>query len=130
MPKAKRVPKEDLEGLNKALLGGKGRPGRSRVRGALGAWMDAGRGSAPDAKAQAQPSARRKSRATFDLPPELLDACRDAVVTLAGPPCRLTMSSLVEGALVRELARLKREHHGGKPFPSRAVAVRTGRPIR
>ena len=140
MPNAKRkrtVPKEDLAMLDRALLGRK-TAGRSRVGAMLGAYMDAKpAGAAKATKAQAAapriasvPEGRKKARATWDLPADLLEECRDAVVFLAGPPCHHTMASLVEEALRRELARLKREHRKGQDFPKRAAAVRMGRPVR
>lgn len=70
-----------------------------------------------------------KVRATFHLPAELVDECRNAVVWLAGPPARLTMARLAEEALRRELDRLRKQHTKGKPFPKRSDDLRGGRPI-
>lgn len=69
-------------------------------------------------------------RATFHLPAELLDAARNAVVYLAGPPVRLTLAELAETALRRELDRLKKSHNSGKDFPPRSGELKGGRPIR
>src|SRR5690349_4104052 len=66
----------------------------------------------------------RKVRATFQLSAELLDELRDVVVSLSGPPDRLTLTDLAEGALRRELDRLKRVHRGGKSFAKRGQELR------
>jgi hypothetical protein len=69
-----------------------------------------------------------KQRATFYLPAALVDAMRDAVDALSGPPTRLTLNAVAERALRAELARLEREHRSGRPFPPRtATALRPGR---
>jgi post-segregation antitoxin (ccd killing protein) len=75
---------------------------------------------------------RGRSRATFYLPPDLLNELRNTVVALSGPPHRLTMSRLAETALRREIERLRRDRTGGKrgkPFGQRAGEVTRGRPI-
>jgi hypothetical protein len=56
------------------------------------------------------PSAR--SKATFDLPPELMAELRTAS-TLAGE----TLAAIAERGLAAELQRLRDEIMGGKPFP-------------
>lgn len=71
----------------------------------------------------------RKVRATFHLPEPLFEEARDAAVFLAGPPVRLTLAALAESAIRRELDRLKKAHHEGKPFPRRQSDLRGGRPI-
>ena len=70
-----------------------------------------------------------KVRATFHIPADLLDECRNAVVHLSGPPERLTMARLAEDALRRELDRLRKLHTNGAPFPPRDDDLRGGRPI-
>jgi hypothetical protein len=57
---------------------------------------------------------------------------RNAVVELSGPPHRLTMSKLAEGAIRRELDRLLKERGSrtGKDFSQRSGEVTRGRPIR
>jgi hypothetical protein len=73
-----------------------------------------------------------KVRATFQLPVDLLDELRNAVVALSGPPHRLTLAKVAENALRSELERLKELQSGrqrGKSFPQREAEVRTGRPI-
>ena len=76
-----------------------------------------------------KPRKTPKARATYHLPPDLLEETRDAVVALMGPPVRLTLASLAETALRRELERLKKAHNGGKPFPRRERDLEGGRPI-
>lgn len=70
-----------------------------------------------------------KVRATFHLPSELVEECRNAVVWLAAPPERLTMARLAEDALRREIERLRKKYTKGKPFPERTENLRGGRPI-
>jgi len=80
-----------------------------------------------------KPEPRRtvpKVRATFHIPGELLEECRDAVVHLSGPPVRLTLAQLAEEALRRELARLKKKYNGGEDFPPRSGELRGGRPVK
>jgi hypothetical protein len=72
----------------------------------------------------------RKSRTTFQLSTELLDELRDIVVSLSGPPDRLTLSDLAESALRREAQRLKQMHMSGNRFPKRSQELRSGRPIK
>lgn len=85
----------------------------------------------PAAPAPVNPPARsRKVKTTYLLPPELVDEARDAAVALAGPPLRLTLAALVEGALRRELDRLRSEHTKGKPFPRHGAPLVGGRPIK
>lgn len=79
------------------------------------------------------PSSERrgeKVRATFHISAELLDELRDITVALSGPPDRLTLSDLAEGALRREMDRLKRVHKKGKSFAKRTNELKGGRPIR
>jgi hypothetical protein len=70
-----------------------------------------------------------KVRATLYLPQDLLEEARNAVVSLAGPPLRLTLTKLAENALRAELDRLKRNHHRGHDFPPRESDLTGGRPI-
>ena len=80
-------------------------------------------------KAQAAVPATIKQ--SFVLPGELVEQCRDAVVALSGPPVQLTLTRLVTDALHRELARLRKTKHRGRPFPKRGkTGLRVGRPIR
>ncbi len=70
-----------------------------------------------------------KVRATLYLPSDLLDEARNAVVFLAGPPARLTLTKLAEAALRAELQRLKEQYNHGNEFPARDEELRGGRPI-
>jgi hypothetical protein len=72
----------------------------------------------------------RKARVSFQISAELLDELRDVVVELSGPPDRLTLTELAEGALRREVDRLKRVHRAGKRFAKRGQELRGGRPIK
>jgi hypothetical protein len=69
-------------------------------------------------------------RATFYISAELMNELRDVVVSLSGPPDRLTLSDLAESAFRREAERLKRVHRGGKAFAKRSQELRGGRPIK
>lgn len=80
-------------------------------------------------KSAPEPKRVSKVRATFHIPADLLDECRNAVVWLAGPPERLTMARLAENALRREIARLRKKHTKGEAFPERSGELRGGRPI-
>lgn len=86
----------------------------------------------PTAKPGGAPAPKRpvKVRMTAHVPSDLLERARDAVVALSGPPLRLTLASLVEDAMERELERLQKERNKGKPFPPRGGELRGGRPIR
>jgi hypothetical protein len=68
-----------------------------------------------------------KVRASFQLPPEVLEAVRDATAHLSGPPLRMTMTALAERALRTEVARLAEEHNQGRPFPQRPRPGHRGR---
>lgn len=70
-----------------------------------------------------------KVRATLYLPRDILDEARNAVVYLAGPPARLTLTKLAEDALRAELDRLKERFNEGNDFPARDEELRGGRPI-
>ena len=76
-----------------------------------------------------EPSSRRKVRATFHLPLELVDEARNATVALSGPPTRLTLARLVENGIRRELRDLREQHNGGLEFPARSGELVGGRPI-
>lgn len=76
-----------------------------------------------------EPKRTTKVRATFHLSEELFEAVRDAVVSLSGPPHRLTLASFAENALRRELERLQKGENKGKAFPKRESELRGGRPI-
>lgn len=69
------------------------------------------------------------TRATFHLPYNLLEECRDTVVALAGPPLRMTMAKLVCTSLKPRLKQLRDEFNNGERFPRRAGNLVGGRPV-
>jgi len=79
-------------------------------------------------QAQEPPRALRQ-RLTVHVSTALVDEVRDAVVSLSGPPLRLTLAAFAENALRRELERLKKAENNGKPFPRLGEKLRGGRPI-
>jgi len=88
------------------------------------------RAAAPTPAAPARPPAPRKVRATFHIPEDLLEAARNCVVALSGPPHRLTLADLATNAIRAEIERLSAECHDGEPFPHREDgSLRGGRPI-
>jgi hypothetical protein len=66
---------------------------------------------------------RKRERLTVNVPPELVEWARRAVVLTPG----LTLTGLVEVALTLELERLERKL--GKPFPPTKLSPRRGRPV-
>lgn len=68
-------------------------------------------------------------KTTLYLPQEISEGCRDAVIYLAGHPEYLTLTTLIENALRRELDRLKDRYTDGQPFPTRRRELRAGRPL-
>ena len=71
-----------------------------------------------------------KTKASFLIHEETLEAARDAVAFLSGPPLHLTLAELADKALRAEISRLQADHNRGKPFPARRGKVKTGRPVR
>ncbi len=59
-----------------------------------------------------------RSKATFDLPRDLLDELRVASVMLPREAVGASLSALAESALRRELQRLRDEFNEGEPFPT------------
>ena len=74
----------------------------------------------------------KKGRFTVQLSAEVVREARDIVIAMGGPPIRLTLSGLVEKALLSEFKRLKKAHNKGQNFPrySNHEKLRTGRPVR
>ncbi len=102
---------------------------RSRVKATTKASR---RGLAPAGTTERKPKPKKtpsKVRYTVHLPTELIEEARNAVVALYGTG-NLTLATLTEDALRRELARLKKKHNGGRDFPQRTAEPRIGRPIR
>jgi hypothetical protein len=81
----------------------------------------------PDVKAKESEAPKR--RVSFHLTDALAERVRNTVYYLSGPPHRLTMASLAEAALARELSRLEREANGGKPYARRGSELVGGRPV-
>lgn len=87
------------------------------------------------AKAVAPPASKpervrvEKERVTVHISSALAEEARNAVVALSGPPLRLTLAAFAEAAFRRELERIRKEHHKGKPFPKRDYNLKGGRPI-
>lgn len=67
----------------------------------------------------------KKARAPFQLPPDVIERMRNAVV--AREREGETMAALAERGIRHELDRLERER--GAPFPRRRRDPRTGRPL-
>ena len=71
----------------------------------------------------------KKERATFHLPEDLIEAARNTVVALAGPPEYLTMAALAEIGLRKQIKLLEKKHNNGEPFSQRPFELKGGRPI-
>lgn len=69
-------------------------------------------------------------KVTYNVAEDLVLETREAVRALAGPPLHLTLSALVETALLRELERLRKAHNAGKPFEGSGKALKGGRPLK
>ena len=104
----------------------------ANVATAVDDWIPPTRPERSDAVEQRagieMPPKPAKARATFQLPQNLLERARDAVVALASTE-QLTLAELIEQAIEHELDHLIREHNQGEPFPHRRRALRPGRPI-
>lgn len=81
------------------------------------------------AESKGKGSEAPKKRVSFHLTDALAERVRNTVYYLSGPPHRMTMASLAEAALLRELARLEKESNAGKPFPKRGSDLVGGRPL-
>lgn len=86
--------------------------------------------TAPEPEKPKRARRSAKVRATFHLPPDLLQELRDSVVGVrqSGKPV-YTMAALAEEAFRREVERLRKAHNGGKPFPHFDGVLDGGRPI-
>lgn len=90
--------------------------------------------SATSAPVATQPVSRAADSArkpvTVTLSVETKRRAETAVMRTAGRANGYTsFSSLVEGAIEHELARLAEEHNAGEPFPPNEGAFRQGRPL-
>lgn len=72
-------------------------------------------------------SVTSRVKLTAEVPFDLADAVRNAVVALS--PKGLTINGLLTDAIERELDRLKKLHNGSDEFPLRYTSPKTGRPI-
>lgn len=70
---------------------------------------------------KAQPN---RERFTVNLPPDLIEWARRAVVNTLG----MTLTSLMEKALIKELERL--ENKNGGAFPTTTETPKKGRPVK
>jgi hypothetical protein len=93
-----------------------GRPVRASSRGRAGVY-DALDDLLPGPAAPAARPAR--VRASFSVPPDVLEAIRDAAAHLSAGPSRVTLAELAERALRAEVERLAAAHNRGRPFPPR-----------
>ena len=72
-----------------------------------------------------------RSKATFDLPADLLEEVRAVMVRVPLIEVGGSLSGLVERALAREVERLRKQWNDGKPFkPAPGASVPRGRPPR
>ena len=62
-------------------------------------------------------------KASVWIKPELLERCRNAVVSIGEG---LTFTRLLDDALTREVQRLERKHRGGRAFPARRSELTRG----
>lgn len=73
---------------------------------------------------------QRKRPVTVTLPEDLIVELRNAAIHFAGPPLRLTLATIIEQAVRRELDRLRVEHNHSKKIPAHeGAALRPGRPL-
>lgn len=93
-------------------------------RAELHAQTTAQRGIQTPKETPGRPPKSTRERFTVNLPPELNEWARRAVVNTLG----MTVSGLVERALIRELKRLEKER--GEPFPATIEKPQRGRPAR
>jgi hypothetical protein len=77
-----------------------------------------------------QPMGDERTKITVELPADLVEECRNAVVYLSGPPDRLTLAGLIADAIREKLDRLRILRNTGEPFPQRDSRLREGRPLR
>jgi len=63
---------------------------------------------------------------TIYLRPDIRERAQNCVDYLSDRPERLTMTALIERALLTEVRRLERKYYVGKPFPARRGQLRRG----
>jgi hypothetical protein len=68
---------------------------------------------------------------TVFVPLDVINDIRTAALHLSGLPHRLTLSSIIESAIRRELVRLQKVYNSGNPFtPVEGASLRPGRPLK
>ena len=94
-------------------------------RAELQAQTPAQRGikEAPEAPKRKGPAQPARERFTANLPPDLIEWARRAVVNSPG----LTLTGLMERALSRELRQMEKDR--GEPFPETFSKPKRGRPV-
>lgn len=71
---------------------------------------------------------QKKQKVTYLIPPDLVDALRNAALFCGGHPAYLNLSRIVENGLRAELRKLEKKYNGGEPFPQRPHDLVGGRP--
>lgn len=74
-------------------------------------------------------AAPERAKLTVQLPRDVIEELRDAVVYLPSQGVQATVAGLVEQAVRRELALLRDDYRAGEPFPTRDTQPRVGRPV-
>lgn len=72
----------------------------------------------------------RKITLTAYIDAVVAEEVRNAVDTMSGPPSRMTLARFVEEALIVHLARYRKSHNSGRPWPARppGITLKRGRP--
>lgn len=65
-----------------------------------------------------------KKKLTVNIDVELLETARATAYW-----CRFSLSDLVAASIEKEVARLQAKQNAGKPFKSKGVTLRRGRPL-
>lgn len=108
--------------------------GSSFLKAALGDREDNSKGQQKQRKPVAQePESHEEpapveanQRYSLTLPLSVLDAFKNAVIALSGPPLFLSVSDAGTQAIQQFTARLEKEYNEGKPFPKRVREPRPG----
>lgn len=70
-----------------------------------------------------------RERFSTQVSPNVADRARATVAGMLAVDPDFSLAQLVEQALASEIARLEREHHGGRPWPGVARRLRPGRRV-
>jgi hypothetical protein len=107
--------------------------GTRMLEAALGNLGDISKGErkqravAQDSESHGAPAPSETSqRYSITLPLSVLDAFKNAVIALSGPPLFLSVSDAGTQAIQQFTAALERDYNEGKPFPKRAREPRPG----